>query len=134
MTKTLILTATLMLGAATGVHAQDSLANASKASGDSVVATAELTEAGVKVVAGVVALPFVAAGAVAEGSGHTVREAGQGLWDAANGPLEVSPETVVAQPAPQVPYKAQAQTQAQIQTQRQTDAGKHTTNRTRPVN
>jgi hypothetical protein len=33
-----------------------------------------------------------------------MREGGQAVWDDANGPLEISPETMTAQPAPQVPY------------------------------
>ncbi len=93
--------------AATTVHAQDSLSNLSKASADSAVSTAELAEAGVKTVVGVVALPFMVAGTVAESSGRAVREGGEDAWNAANGPLEISPETVTAQPAPQVPYDAQ---------------------------
>ncbi len=88
----------------TAAHAQDSLANASKASVDSAVAIGEMTEAGVKVVAGAVALPFVAAGVVTESAGNAMRQGGQAVWDDANGPLVISPETVTAQPAPQVPY------------------------------
>lgn len=86
--------------------AQDSVGNVSKASGDSVVATAQLAEAGVKVVVGVAALPFVVLGTAAESSGAAVRDSGQAVWDSANGPLEISPETVTAQPPPQVPYDA----------------------------
>ena len=98
--------------AATSVHAQDSISNVSKATGDSVIAVAELSEAGVKVVAGAVAVPFVAVGAVAESAGTGIRESGQALWDGANTPLTVSPETVTAQPAPQVPYDAKTPTAA----------------------
>jgi len=87
-------------------YAQDSLGNVSKASGDSVVATAQLAEAGIKVVVGVVALPFVAVGTVTESSGAAIRDSGQAVWDEANGPLQISPDTVAAQPAPQVPYDA----------------------------
>lgn len=90
--------------AAGTVHAQDSLANVSKASGDSVVAAAELSEAGVKVVVGTVALPFVAVGTVTESTGRAIRQGGDAAWDSANSPLDISPETVTAQPAPQVPY------------------------------
>ena len=100
------LAVTALALAATTAHAQDSLSNLSKASGDSVVSTAELAEAGVKTVVGVVALPFVAVGTVAESGGRAVREGGEGAWNAANGPLDISPETVTAQPAPQVPYNA----------------------------
>ncbi len=103
--KTRIVTIAAGIAMAAGtVHAQDSLANVSKASGDSVVAAAELSEAGVKVVAGAVALPFVAVGTVAESTGRAVRQGGEDVWDSANGPLDISPETVTAQPAPQVPY------------------------------
>ncbi len=102
----LVIVAVLAL-AASSVHAQDSMANLSKASGDSVASTAELAEAGVKVVAGTVALPFVAVGSVTESAGRAVRQGGESLWDSANGPLDISPETVVpAQAAPQVPYDA----------------------------
>ena len=95
--------------AASSVHAQDSISNVSKATGDSVTAVAELSEAGVKVVAGAVAVPFVAVGAVAESAGTGIRESGQALWDGANTPLTISPETVTAQAAPQVPYDAKRQ-------------------------
>ena len=90
--------------AASSVHAQDSVTNASKASGDSVVAVAELSEAGVKVVAGAVALPLYAVGDITEHTGRFVRQTSGQVWDSANGPLEISPETPVAQPAPNVPY------------------------------
>jgi len=89
---------------ASSVHAQDSLANASKASADSAVAIGEMTEAGVKVVGGAVALPVAAVGIVVEGTGKVLHQGGKAMWDSANGPLEITPETVTAQPAPQVPY------------------------------
>ena len=105
--KTYLFAAAGLILAATSAHAQDSMANLSKVSGDSVASTAELAEAGVKVVAGTVALPFIAAGTVAESGGRALREGGESVWDSANGPLDISPETVVpAQPAPQVPYDA----------------------------
>ena len=94
-------TAAVTAGAAS---AQDSISNVSKASGDSIVAGAELTEAGVKVVAAAVAAPFVAVGYTSENVGRGMREGGQAVWDDANGPLEISPETMTAQPAPKVPY------------------------------
>lgn len=89
--------------------AQDSLTNASKASGDSVVAVAELSEAGVKVVAGAVALPFYAVGSATENGGRVIRESSEQVWDSANGPLTISPETPTAQPAPDVPYDGDRQ-------------------------
>jgi|GEM_PF-1498541 len=85
--------------------AQDSLENASTASAHTVNASGELSGAGVMVVAGSAALPFIAAGASAESTGAAIRDSGEAVWDEANAPLKVSPETVVAQDAPQVPAK-----------------------------
>ncbi|WAC46870.1 hypothetical protein OVA03_09080 [Asticcacaulis sp. SL142] len=93
----------------TSALAQDSVTNTSDASGESAVATAQLTSAGVQVASGVVAIPVVIAGSAAESTGMVARSSGEALWEAANTPLEVSPETVVAQPAPQVPYDAKTQ-------------------------
>ncbi|MBW8880911.1 MAG: hypothetical protein JF615_05620 [Asticcacaulis sp.] len=107
MLKTTCLTAILALTLTAGVAQADSLGNVSKASGDSAVALAELTESGVKVIAGAVALPFIVAGTAGESIGGAVRDSGQDVWDAANEPLTVSPETVTAQPAPDVPYDRQ---------------------------
>jgi len=87
--------------------AQDSATDVSKATGDSAVASAKLTAAGVKAVVGVVALPVMAAGVTAESAGHAISDSGQAAWTAANTPLDVSPETVVAQPVPTVPYNTQ---------------------------
>lgn len=99
--------------------AQDSATDVSKATGDSAVASAKLTAAGVKAVVGVVALPVIAVGSTAESAGHVTSESGQAVWAAANAPLEVSPETVVAQPVPAVPYNAQG-----VQPSKKTDAQK----------
>lgn len=112
MKKRIVIAAAALAIVATSAHAQDSLANVSKASADSAVAVAELTEAGVKVVAGTVALPFIAAGTAAEGAGRAVRQGGEDVWDSANAPLDVSPETVVAQAAPQVPYDTRSDDRA----------------------
>ncbi|WP_298333119.1 hypothetical protein [Asticcacaulis sp.] len=87
--------------------AQDSLENTSKAAANSVEATAQLSGAGVMVVAGSAALPFVAVGASAESTGAALRDSGEAVWDEANKPLTVSPETVVAQDAPDVPREAE---------------------------
>jgi hypothetical protein len=87
--------------------AQDSATDVSQATGDSVVASAKLTAAGVKAVAGVVALPVISVGVITESAGHITADSGQAVWTAANTPLDVSPETVVAQPVPTVPYNAQ---------------------------
>ncbi|MDI7773860.1 hypothetical protein [Asticcacaulis sp. EMRT-3] len=104
MLKSLLIAVICTASLTTIAHAQDSVGNVSKAIGDSAVSTAELSEAGVKVVAGAVALPFVAVGTVSESAGRTIRRAGDDVWRAANSPLEISSETVTAQPAPQVPY------------------------------
>lgn len=94
----------MALMAASSAEAQDSLANASKASADSAVAVGEMTEAGVKVVGGAVALPIAAVGIVAEGAGKALHQGGKAMWESANGPLEITPQTLTAQPAPHVPY------------------------------
>ena len=98
-------------GLVSAAQAQDSVTNASKASGDSVVAVAELSEAGVKVVAGAVALPFYAVGSATENGGRALRQTSEQVWDSANGPLDISPETPTAQPAPNVPYDRDADRQ-----------------------
>lgn len=87
--------------------AQDSLENTSKAAANSVEANAQLSGAGVMVVAGSAALPFVAVGASTESTGAAIRDSGEAVWDEANKPLTVSPETVVAQDAPKVPNEAE---------------------------
>ena len=94
----------IALMAASSAQAQDSLANASKASADSAVAVGEMTEAGVKVVGGAVALPVAAVGILAEGAGKALHQGGMAMWQSANGPLEITPQTLTAQPAPNVPY------------------------------
>ena len=59
--------------------------------------------------AGAVSLPFYVVGSAAENGGRAVRESSQQVWDSANGPLTVSPETPTAQPAPDVPYDGDRQ-------------------------
>ena len=90
----------------TSAQAQDSLQQVSNALGESVVSTGHLSEAGVKVVGGSIAAPLMLAGSVAAVGGSAVAEAGSDLWQSANAPLEVSPETLIGQPVPQVPYEA----------------------------
>ncbi len=108
MIRALAVTAILLLAAsATIAQAQESVDNASQESGQSAVAMGQLSVAGVKVVAGSVALPIMLAGSTATAGGSAVAELGSDMWQSANAPLEVSPETIVAQPAPQVPYDAQ---------------------------
>lgn len=93
------------------------------ASEESAEAVAALGEAGVKTVAGVVAVPVMvagagsmAAGSVAEGLGDSAAtvgeetlEAGSAAGDFATTPLTVTDQVVMKpQPAPQVPYQAQS--------------------------
>ncbi|WP_303827778.1 hypothetical protein [Asticcacaulis taihuensis] len=105
MFRTLALTILLFFSAA-AVQAQESLQHASDASGESVVATGRLSEAGVKVFGGSIAAPLVVIGSVAAVGGSAVADAGSDMWQSANEPLEVSPETLVGQPVPQVPNEA----------------------------
>lgn len=108
MNKAYFMVSAAVIGlAAPAAYAQDSVANVSKAVGDSTVATAELSEAGVKLTIGAVSVPFVAVGSLAEGTGKVMKDAGLDALHFANQPLEISPETVVAQPAPQVPHDVQ---------------------------
>lgn len=52
----------------------------------------QLSVAGVKVVAGSVALPIMLAGSTATAGGSAVAELGSDMWQSANAPLEVSPK------------------------------------------
>lgn len=71
----------------------DSGQNASNASADSAEASARLAASGVQLTMGAVAVPLVAIGTIAEGTGEA-------LWEAANAPLEVSDEVLTAVPPP----------------------------------
>jgi uncharacterized membrane protein len=106
MFRKLTLTILVFFAAAASAQAQDSLQHASGASGDSIVATGRLSEAGVKVVGGSIAAPLIVVGSIAAVGGSAVADAGNDMWQSANAPLEVSPETLVGQPVPQVPYEA----------------------------
>ncbi len=111
MFRTLALTILLFFSAA-AVQAQESLQHASDASGESVVAPGRLSEAGVKVVGGSIATPLIVVGSVAVVGGSAIAGAGSDMWQSANAPLEVSQETLVGQPVPQVPYEAPKTTPA----------------------
>ncbi len=117
------LTLALSLGVAGAAAAQDSVQNASAAVNDSASAVAHLATAGVQIVAGVVAVPVsvgasgvFAAGSVLNAVGADSMKAGGDLSTAAvdsanfaTTPLPVDKAVVVkAQPAPKVPYAAQA--------------------------
>jgi len=103
----LMMSAAMLALVAPAAHAQDSVANVSKAAGDSAIATAEMSEAGVKLTAGAVSVPVAVVGALAEGTGKVMKDAGLNALHFANEPLEISPETMAAQPAPRVPHDAQ---------------------------
>lgn len=108
MDKAYLMVSVAVLGmAAPAAYAQDSVANVSKAVGDSALSTAELSEAGIKLTVGAVSVPVVMVGSLAEGTGKVVKSAGLDAMYFANEPLEVSPETVMAQPAPRVPRDTQ---------------------------
>lgn len=110
MTKRYLLTtgAVLVLTVAPIAHADDDSTQSAAASRDSVVASARLTAAGVKLVAGVAFAPVRHTLRDSERAAHAVDESGQVIAESGhdNGGLEVSPETVQAQPAPNVPYDA----------------------------
>ena len=89
------------------VYAQDSTTNLSNAATDSGIATARLSEAGVRTVVGVVAVPVTLGGFSVVAVGYSAASQGEDMYRYANEPLKVSPETVIAQPAPKVPYSAQ---------------------------
>ncbi|EGF93052.1 hypothetical protein ABI_14910 [Asticcacaulis biprosthecium C19] len=113
-----------LLALSTGAAHADSLANAAKASNDSAVATGELAESGVKLVAGATAYPLMAgglslalpgaalgfsgydndngsamsAGIVAASPGLVLLFSGIELKKFSDEPLEISPETMSAKP------------------------------------
>ncbi len=80
--------------------AADSLRNTSAATSDSVDASTRLAASSGQIVLGAVAVPLKISGAVTETIGKGATEAGHALSEAANAPLEVSDETLVAQPPP----------------------------------
>jgi len=113
----------LSFGFAGAAAAQDSTRNVSAAIGDSASAAAHLATAGVQTVASVAVVPVSVAASGVYAAGSTVRavggdsmKAGRDLWSAgvdsasfASTPLPVDKAVVVkAQPAPRVPYAANA--------------------------
>ncbi|MAK62295.1 MAG: hypothetical protein CMK09_15100 [Ponticaulis sp.] len=96
-----ILAAALVAGLSfTAVAQADSFNNFSEAVGDSAEAGSRVVAAGGQVALGAVAVPLAAVGAVVEGAGDTAGNIANDMWGAANTPLQVSDEVVVAQPAP----------------------------------
>ena len=112
MTKRYFLAAAAVAMTATtsAAYAADDVTQSAAASRDSAVASAKLTAAGVKLVAGVAFAPVRRTLRDSERAARAVDESGQVVADSGhpdNG-LEVSPETIQAQPAPNVPYAPQA--------------------------
>lgn len=96
-----ILVAGLLAGVSITATAQaDSLQNFSEAGGGSSEAGARVVAAGGQVALGAVAIPLSAVGTIAEEGGGVVNVIAGDLWTAANVPLTVDRDIVVAQPAP----------------------------------
>ncbi|MDQ0463796.1 hypothetical protein QO010_001567 [Caulobacter ginsengisoli] len=117
-----ILPITALIFAAPALAQADSVTNYSTASDQSAQAVSAFAEAGVKTVAGVVALPLMVAaggsaavGSTAQGVGDSsmaladgTSQAGSDAADFSGQPLTVTDRVVLApQPAPVVPYEVQ---------------------------
>ncbi len=93
-----------------GVSHADSFQNFSEAAGDSSEAGARVIAAGGQVALGAVAVPLVVVGTIAEETGGAANMIGNDIWAAANQPLTVDRDVVVAQPAPSLtPSTSQAE-------------------------
>ena len=89
-------------------QSDDDITQSVAASKESAVSSVRLTAAGVKLAAGVAFAPIRRTVHDSERAGQAIGESGRMADESADGHLEVSPETVQAQPAPKVPYEAQA--------------------------
>jgi hypothetical protein len=85
----------------------DSINNLSGAIGDSAEASAQVVAAGGQVAIGAVALPLSVVGSGAEMVGGASQDLADELWDAANAPLIVDQDVVIAVPPP--PLKAKTE-------------------------
>lgn len=85
----------------------DSFNNLSVAIGDSAEASAQVVAAGGQVAIGAVALPLSVAGSGAEMVGNASQDLADELWDAANAPLTVDQDVVIAVPPPSLNEKAE---------------------------
>ena len=92
-------------------QSDDDITQSVAASKESAVSSVRLTAAGVKLVAGIAFAPVRRTLHDSERAGQAIGESGLVTEDSANGRLEVSPETIQAQPAPNVPYDVQNKTQ-----------------------
>ena len=88
-------------------QSDDDITQSVAASRDSAVSSVRLTAAGVKLVAGIAFAPVRRTLRDSERVGEAIGESSRMAGDSANGHLEVSPETIQAQPAPKVPYDVQ---------------------------
>ena len=112
----LITAAGLSLLAAAPAMADDSVQNLSTVVEQSGKTAALLAESGIKATAGVLAAPIALTGLVASAIGEASTASGGALENGARGadrfarePLKVDNDVIVApQPAPKVPFQAQA--------------------------
>ena len=107
MLKRSLLTATALaavMAFPAAAQSDDDVTQSVAASKESAVSSVRLTAAGVKLVAGIAFAPVRRTIRDSERAGQVVGESGRMANDSANGHLEVSPETIQAQPAPKVPY------------------------------
>ena len=111
-THYLLAASALMMAAALPVtaHADDDVTQSAAASRDSAASSVKLAAAGVKLVAGVAFAPVRRTLRDSDDAAHAVGESGRVVNESADGKLEVSPETVQAQPAPNVPYDTRDKT------------------------
>ncbi len=110
MSKSYLLTASALVMAAAlpaAARADDDITQSAAASRDSVVASTKLAAAGVKLVAGVAFAPVRRTLRDSDRAAQAVTESGRIVNDSATDRLDVSPETIQAQPAPNVPYDTQ---------------------------
>ncbi len=82
----------------------DDVTQSAAASRDSAVSSTKLAAAGVQLVAGIAFAPVRRTLNDSNRAVEVAGESGKFANDSADGKLEVSPETIQAQPAPNVPY------------------------------
>jgi len=107
MSKRFMLTASALVLAAVlpvAAHADDDVTQSAAASRDSAISSVKLTAAGVKLVAGIAFAPVRRTLNESNQAVEAAGESGRFVNDSADGKLEISPETIQAQPTPNVPY------------------------------
>jgi len=85
-------------------QSDDDVTQSAAASRDSAVSSTKLAAAGVQLVAGIAFAPVRRTLSDSNRAAEVAGESGKFANDSADGKLEVSPETIQAQPAPNVPY------------------------------